>query len=113
MGLTDLAKQVAGPDSALSQTHFDAERLRDLILEHQPHLLAFTGKRAAQEFVQRPVDYGLLCDSIGATRLFVLPSPSGAARRFWDEAPWRELSRLRGHRRRGGQAGWTRIAVGE
>ena len=28
------------------------------------------------------------------TRLFVLPSPSGAARRYWDESWWHALARL-------------------
>jgi TDG/mug DNA glycosylase family protein len=95
MGFTDLAKTVSGSDSMLSKSHFDGARLRDLMLEYQPRTLAFTGKRAAREFARRRVDYGLLPETIGVTRLFVLTSPSGAARRFWNEGPWRELSRLR------------------
>jgi TDG/mug DNA glycosylase family protein len=95
MGFTDLAKTISGSDSVLLKTHFNADRLRNLVLEYRPRILAFTGKRAAQEFVGHSVDYGLLPDTIGTTRLFALPSPSGAARRFWNEAPWRELSRLR------------------
>jgi TDG/mug DNA glycosylase family protein len=46
--------------------------------------------------MQHSVDYGLMDEKIGDTALFVLPSPSGAARRFWDKKPWRELARLRG-----------------
>lgn len=95
MGFTDLAKTVSGSDSTLSKTHFDAARLRQCVLEHRPGILAFTGKRAAQEFLGRNVEYGLLPDAIGTTRLFVLPSPSGAARRYWDVKHWHELSRLR------------------
>jgi double-stranded uracil-DNA glycosylase len=95
MGFTDLAKTISGSDSVLSKTHFNAGRLRNLVLEYRPRILAFTGKRAAQEFVGHSVDYGLLPGTIGITRLFALPSPSAAARRFWTEAPWRELSRLR------------------
>jgi len=95
MGFTDLAKTVFGSDSSLSQSHFGVVRLRGVILQHRPRILAFTGKRAAQEFIGRKVDYGLLPDTVGITRLFVLPSPSGAARRFWAVEHWHELSRLR------------------
>jgi TDG/mug DNA glycosylase family protein len=80
-------------------------RVRALMLEYQPGILAFTGKRAAREFVGHPVGYGLLAERIGDTRLFVLPSPSGAARGHWDIEHWRELSRLRA-----AMAGcWTRL----
>jgi hypothetical protein len=37
----------------------------------------------------------LLQDMVETTRLFVLPSPSGAARRFWNEQHWHELALLR------------------
>jgi double-stranded uracil-DNA glycosylase len=60
-----------------------------------PRILAFTGKRAALEFVGHAVDYGPLDETIGTTHLFVLPSPSGAARRYWDERPWQALAALR------------------
>jgi TDG/mug DNA glycosylase family protein len=69
--------------------------LREKIHRYQPRVLAFTSKRAAQEYLGRPVAYGLADEMIGPTRLFVLPSPSGAARRYWDLAPWRDLSDLR------------------
>jgi double-stranded uracil-DNA glycosylase len=95
LGLTDLAKYVFGGDNILAKKHFDIERLRALIIEYRPRTIAFTGKRAAAEFVGQPVGYGLLEQAIGSTRLFVLPSPSGAARRYWNVEYWRELSRLR------------------
>jgi TDG/mug DNA glycosylase family protein len=41
------------------------------------------------------VHYGLLEERIVGTMIFVLPSPSGAARAYWDLAPWRDLARLR------------------
>jgi TDG/mug DNA glycosylase family protein len=31
-------------------------------------------------------------ECIGATRVFVLPSPSGQARGHWDIGPWRALA---------------------
>jgi TDG/mug DNA glycosylase family protein len=95
LGLTDLAKTVAGSDRSLSAEHFDSDGLRAKIQKYRPRVLAFTSKRAAEEFVGHPVDYGLLPDSIGETALFVLPSPSGAARRYWCDKPWRELAHLR------------------
>lgn len=94
LGLTDLAKHAYGSDASLSRAHFDVGRLQSVIDLYRPRILAFTSKRAAIEFVGRPVEYGLLAKS-GSTRFFVLPSPSGAARRYWNIEPWRELARLR------------------
>lgn len=95
LGLTDLAKQTSGSDRDLSACDFDCNGLRMKILKYRPRILAFTSKRAAEEFLGRKVGYGLLPDRIGDTALFVLPSPSGSARRYWSEQPWRELARLR------------------
>lgn len=98
MGLTDLAKGISGNDRVLGRNHFDCDRLRALIREHRPRILAFTSKRAAREFVGRRVEYGRLPEKEGDTILFVLPSPAATARRYWSEEPWRELSRLRNRR---------------
>jgi TDG/mug DNA glycosylase family protein len=95
LGLTDLAKTVSGSDLALEKTHFNAARLNALVLHYQPCFLAFTSKRAAQEFLGHPVGYGLMTTTLGATRLFVLPSPSGAARGSWDEGQWQSLAAMR------------------
>jgi len=95
LGFTDLAKHVHGSDGALATEHFDAPRLFRLIAAYAPRIVAFTGKRAASEFLGRGVDYGLLEETVDRSRLFVLPSPSGAARRYWSAGPWRELARLR------------------
>jgi double-stranded uracil-DNA glycosylase len=92
LGLTDLAKHVAGCDEDLPDGCFDGVGLTERILAISPGILAFTSKRAAEEYVGHPVDYGLLEETIGRTRLFVLPSPSGAARRHWDDRPWNELA---------------------
>ena len=95
MGLTDLVKRVSGNDEVLSRGHFDRGRLTVSIQTFRPKILAFTGKRAAQVFVGRRVEYGRLPETVGDTMLFVLPSPSGAARKYWSIEPWQELSRLR------------------
>ncbi len=96
IGLTDLAKQIAGNDQVLSKGHFDCDRLSTMIQTFRPKILAFTGKRAAQQFLgRRRVEYGRLVETVGSTMLFVLPSPSGAARKYWSIEPWLELARLR------------------
>jgi len=95
LGLTDLAKTISGSDHVLSNEHFGRSGLRAKVLQYQPRVLAFTSKRAAEEFLGHPVAYGLLEEKINDTMLFVLPSPSGAARRYWDSKPWHDLARLR------------------
>jgi TDG/mug DNA glycosylase family protein len=93
LGLTDLAKAKVGSDSSLDRRDFDADALRKHIARYRPRIVAFTGKRAAREFFGREVPYGLVADESSTTRYFVLPSPSGAGRKFWNEAPWRSLAR--------------------
>ena len=95
LGLTDLAKTISGSDHILSREHFDGSGLRAKVRQYRPRVLAFTSKRAAEELLCHPVLYGLLDAKIDDTALFVLPSPSGAARRYWDLKPWHELARLR------------------
>ncbi len=96
LGLTDLAKQVFGSDSVLAKKHFDTSRLYRLIEEYRPGMVAFTSKRAACEFLGRAdVGYGLQKEVVASSRLFVLPSPSGAARGHWNLAPWQELASSR------------------
>ena len=93
IGLTDIVKERHGADSTLRAADFDPAGLRARIERWQPRVLAFNGKRAAAAFFGSAVGYGYQagCD-IGATRIHVAPSTSGAARGFWDEAPWREIA---------------------
>jgi TDG/mug DNA glycosylase family protein len=92
LGLTDMAKTVSGNDHDLPPDSFDPGRLERAIRRHRPRILAFTSKRAAVAFLGQPVGYGLQQCAVGPTRIFVLPSPSGAARRHWDESQWRMLA---------------------
>ncbi len=94
IGLTDLAKHTFGSDADLKPGDLDARGLRAKVLKHKPCLLAFTSKNAAQAFLGRSCDYGLQEETIGSTRLFVLCSPAGRARRFWDIEIWRRLADL-------------------
>ena len=96
LGLTDLCKTASGADQSLPSAADDPDGLRDKVLRYAPKILAFVGKRPARALLGRPVDYGVQNETIGETRLFVLPSPSGAARRYWDERPWAELAALAG-----------------
>jgi TDG/mug DNA glycosylase family protein len=92
IGLTDLAKHHAGNDNELPRDAFDVASLLGKIERHAPRLLAFTSKNAARAVLGRVIDYGLQPEALGATRLFVLPSPSGQARGHWNLTPWRRLS---------------------
>lgn len=92
IGLTDLAKTYAGADAGIRRAHDDSVGLRAKIEAFQPAWLAFNGKRAAQGMLGRAVGYGPQPESIGATRLFALPSSAGLASRWWDPAPWRALA---------------------
>jgi TDG/mug DNA glycosylase family protein len=97
IGLTDMAKEISGPDSILLDHHFDALALAAKVKQFQPGMVAFNGKRAAMAFFDRPVEYGYQAgEDIGDTRLFVAPSTSAAARRFWDAAIWHRLVREAG-----------------
>jgi double-stranded uracil-DNA glycosylase len=90
IGLTDIVKTAFGPDSGLRPADFDREGLRRRIELFQPRILAFNGKRSASSFLGEAVVYGYqLNQDIGATRVYVAPSTSGAARGFWDEEYWR------------------------
>ena len=93
LGLTDLAKHAAGSDASLARADFDAAALRDKVARYAPAVLAFTSKRAAYEFYGlSQVDYGPQPHPLEATQVYVLPSPSGAARRAWDIAHWHALA---------------------
>ncbi len=94
LGLTDLAKEAFGADRSLPAKSDDPEAVRAKVAHYSPDWLAFTGKRAAQGLLCRAVGYGIQAETFGTTRLFVLPSPSGAARRYWNESWWHDLAGL-------------------
>lgn len=91
IGLTDIAKSAAGNDAVIPDGAYDADGLRRKIVKYRPRALAFNGKNAAKRFFGRRVDYGRQA-STGDTAVFVLPSTSAAARRWWDIGPWEELA---------------------
>lgn len=94
IGLTDLSKHHFGNDDELPGDAFDAGSLRAKMAHFQPRMLAFTSKHAGRAALGPKAGYGLQQTSWGATRLFVLPSPSGQARRSWNPAIWQDLARI-------------------
>ena len=60
----------------------------------RPARLAFTTKTAAAVALGRPTGTlraGPQDTTLAGAEIWVLPSPSGQARRFWDAAPWLAL----------------------
>ena len=94
IGLTDLSKFHYGNDNELPVDAFDIAALRLKIERFAPRVLAFTSKHAGAAALGKPITYGLQATRIGNTRLFVLPSPSGQARRSWDAGMWQALAEL-------------------
>ncbi len=98
IGLTDLVKTDHGQDVHIFDGHVDMDEARRLltakVLRWQPRVLAFTSKTVAAQFLGRRALQGRQQEYIGRTAVWVLPSTSGLARRFFDIEPWRELARF-------------------
>lgn len=92
IGLTDLCKVLHGSDQEVGMAEFDVSGLQARITEAEPENLAFNGKNAARAALERSVDYGVQEERIGGATVWVLPSTSGAARKFWKLDPWHELA---------------------
>jgi TDG/mug DNA glycosylase family protein len=95
LGLTDIAKTVSGmdkqlPAGALGRAACDA--MAQKIARAQPGILAFTSLTAGRRFLRVDAQFGEQKETIGATRLWLLPSPSPAANWNWDEKWWRALA---------------------
>ena len=91
IGLTDLLKQsIHG--SCTGPTESDRERLRGVISDWNPALVAFLGKNPARGFLKRRrLPGGCLMENVGQSELFMVPDPSGGNGHFgilrvhWDE----------------------------
>ncbi len=92
IGLTDLCKTRSGSDQEIGSGGFDIPGLIAKLEEHRPAWIAFTSKRAASEALGRKAGYGEQPDPFAASRVYVLPSPSGRARGFWDISHWQRLA---------------------
>jgi TDG/mug DNA glycosylase family protein len=97
IGLTDVAKEHVGQDTAIDLELVDARALHEKIERYRPRHFAFTSKRAASLYLGLPtsaIPYGEQDQPIGSTRVHVLTSPSGQAGPHWTIEPWRDLARL-------------------
>lgn len=95
IGLTDVVKGQSGADAAIDFGGADAAGLRQKVLRYAPRVLAFNGKKAAGVFLERSrVEYGIQGERIGGTAVFVAPSTSGLAQRWWDAGVWGVLARV-------------------
>ena len=91
IGLTDLVKSHSGMDHQipLSELRLNARsRLRRSITAFRPKFLAFTSKAAGQGFLGGKRDYGEQSERIAETRIWILPSTSGAANGSWRPEVW-------------------------
>lgn len=79
-GLTDIVKnKISSSDSNLEKGDFDIVGFLEKIKIYKPRFVAFNGKRAFKEvFGYSPSNYGLMSEKIGDSKVFVLPSSSGA-----------------------------------
>ena len=93
IGLTDLAKGVSGMDRDIPASAYAPTRLTALIAEIAPRALAFTSLTAARIALGTRHAAG----RTGHTAypklpIWVLPSPSGAARATFSAGPWQDLA---------------------
>src|SRR6201996_6362352 len=93
LGLTDVSKTASGSDQEVGRRGVDPARLAAAVEAASPAHLAFNGKNAARAALGRPVDYGPQPERLRGGGRRVPPPASGAARRFWDVEPWRQLAR--------------------
>jgi len=92
IGLTDLSKFHYGNDAELPIDAFDVAALRDKIEHFAPYVIAFTSKHGGSAALGKGIVYGQQEKRFGGAHAFVLPSPSGQARRSWDLRAWQALA---------------------
>ena len=66
--------------------------LRKAIATFRPQFLAFTSKTAGQKFFDGTRDYGEQSELIGDTKVWILPSTSGAANGSWRPEIWHQFA---------------------
>ncbi|MFN4158355.1 MAG: mismatch-specific DNA-glycosylase [Gemmobacter sp.] len=94
LGLTDLAKTVAGQDADLPRDAFDPGRVLTRMAALRPRALAFTSLTAARVGLGYRVAAGRVAAvaALPGVAIFALPSPSGLARSHFHSGPWAELA---------------------
>ena len=99
VGLTDIAKTVSGMDKQLPPGALGraaCEEVARKIQDAAPRILAFTSLTAGRRFLRRQAGLGEQPETLGVTRIWLLPSPSPAANWTWDPGPWRALAQALG-----------------
>jgi TDG/mug DNA glycosylase family protein len=95
IGLTDFVKTHSGMDHQVPLTKLAQDsrvRLRDSMVKYQPKFLAFTSKAGGQRFLGGARNYGEQAERIGETRIWILPSTSGAANGSWRPEVWHQFA---------------------
>lgn len=99
IGLTDLVHTEYGNDNEISKESYEVDAFIKKMKHYKPKFIAFTSKTAASyalgfKGVTSLLDYGLQSQTIGESKIFVLPSTSGKARAHWDKKFWFELKEI-------------------
>jgi TDG/mug DNA glycosylase family protein len=99
IGLTDLVHSEAGNDNEIKDESYEVAGFLKKMKEYNPRIIAFTSKTAASfalgfKGVTSLIDYGLQERTIGNSKVSVLPSTSGNARRYWDKDHWFDLKKM-------------------
>jgi double-stranded uracil-DNA glycosylase len=94
IGLTDLVKTHSGMDHQIRSEFGEIARSRLLnsILRYRPKFLAFTSKTAGENFLGGKRDYGEQSELLAGTRIWILPSTSGAANGSWRPDIWHQFA---------------------
>jgi double-stranded uracil-DNA glycosylase len=95
IGLTDFVKTHSGMDHQIPLSELaemSRARLGAAITTFRPQFLAFTSKNAGQWFLGGKRDYGEQAERIAGTRIWILPSTSGAANGSWRPEVWHRFA---------------------
>jgi double-stranded uracil-DNA glycosylase len=95
IGLTDFVKTHSGMDHQIPLSELaemSRARLDAAIATFRPQFLAFTSKNAGQRFLGGKRDYGEQAERIADTRIWILPSTSGAANGSWRPEIWHRFA---------------------
>jgi len=103
VGLTDIAKTASGMDKELPVEALGRAACAEMeakIRACAPTILAFTSLTAGRRYLRRDAGFGVQPETIGATRVWLLPSPSPAANWNWvaNAVWWRALAAAVGAR---------------
>ena len=97
VGLTPVRLKT-GEDRSLNHyemglIEFEGETLTGQVRKFKPLILCFNGKKTAKSYLKsRNINYGFQQQKIGFTKVFVAPSTTAGAGRYWDEKWWFTLA---------------------